>query len=510
VPTPQPPLQARPSPRPLDWPPIIERLRALAAGAGAPLYLVGGTVRDAFLGRPLHDVDLVTPGDGVEIARGLADALGGAFYPLDAERRVGRVVLAAGEGERLLIDVARYRADTLEGDLRARDFTINAAAVDLAGDLQSVIDPLGGLGDLAAKHLRLCAPDAVANDPSRALRAVRQSVQFGLRMAPETSQAVRRDGQQLTRISAERLRDEFITILAGPRPAAALRVLDALNLLELIVPEIVPMRNLAQSPPHAATLWEHVLAVVDHLEMVLAVIAPTRDDNLAAQAGLAVVVSELRPFCDGLRAHLAKTWPDDRPMRALIMLAALLHDIGKPDTQTVDDDGHMHFFGHDQSGAAMAEARCQALRLSRAEGRRVARVVQHHMRPMMLANAEQVTPRAIYRFFRDAREAGVDVCLLSLADYLGTFGVTLDLEHWSGFARVVATLLDGYFQKFGEVVQPPTLLTGDDIKRELGIPQGPEIGRLLHALREAQAAGEVTSREAALAFVAHQQSVNHE
>ncbi len=492
---------AKPSPRPLSWPPEVERLRALLADAGAPVYLVGGTVRDALLGRPVKDIDLATPGDGLQIARRAADDLGGAFYPLDAERSVGRVVLDRAEG-RLLIDVARFRGKTLEADLRARDFTVNAMAVDLAGDPDAVFDPSGGLEDLRARRLRLCAPTSIADDPTRALRAVRLSIALGLRMEPETREAVRRDGARLVEISAERVRDEFMAMLQGPKPAAALRALDALDLMDLIVPEVAAMRGLEQSSPHAYTLWEHTLRVVEQMDAVLKIISAERTDNTAAQAALGIAVMQLDHYRADLQAHLAQPWPDGRTMRGLLMLGALLHDIGKPGTKTVQDEGRTRFFNHDRIGAAMAEARCQALRLSRHEVRRVASVVHYHMRPMMLANEPKISGKAVYRFFRDAQDGvGVDVCLLALADYLGTVGVNLNLEDWSHYIEVVAMLLGAYFQRRRQVVEPPPLLTGHDIQAALGLPAGPRVGQLLEALREAQASGEVGTREEALAFI---------
>jgi putative nucleotidyltransferase with HDIG domain len=505
-------VESKPSPRPLRWPAEVERLRELLTEGSAPVsataeravYLVGGTVRDALLGRPSHDIDLVTPGDGLRMARRVADALGGAFYPLDAARGVGRVLFVRPQpqGERLLIDIARFRGASLEADLRGRDFTVNAMAVDLAGSLQAVLDPLGGLEDLQSRRLRLCAPSAIADDPARALRAVRQSMALGLRIDRETRAAIRRDGCCLAACSAERVREEFIAILEGPKPAGALRALDALGVLEAVVPEVAAMRGLEQPSPHAFTLWEHTLHVVDSLDRVLAVIEPDRTDSTAAAVGLGMIAPQLDRFRADLQAHLAQTWPDDRQTRGLLMLSALLHDVGKPQTQAIDENGQVRFFGHALVSAELAETRARALRLSRSEVQRVATIVRYHMRPMMLTREPKVTRRAIYRFFRDTDgEAGVDVCLLALADHLGTAGVALDAEEWGRYVGVAATLLEAYFRKRSQVVEPPALLTGKDIISALGIPQGPQIGRLLEALWEAQASGEVSTRDEALSFV---------
>lgn len=493
-------------PGPLLWSDEIDRIRDHLPPSALPVYLVGGTVRDALLGRPLHDIDLATPSDGLKLARKLGNALDGAFYPLDRERGTGRVVLWREDGSRLILDVAEFRvrageARTLESDLRARDFTVNAMAVDLAGDLQRVHDPTGGLKDLRNKRLRICAPDAIACDPTRALRAVRYSMALGLHMDKATREAVRRDGQKLLKVSAERVRDAFLGILGGPRPAGALRVLDALDLLALVVPETKALKGESQSPPHVYDVWEHTLSVVGHLDNVLNLLAPVRDDNLGARAGLAVIVSELHPFREDLRAHLATEWPEERSMSSLLILAALLHDAGKPEARSVGEDGKIHFYGHERIGAEMAEGFGQTLRLSRAEARRLGRIVRHHMRPLQLANEPKVTGRAIHRFFRDTKVAGVDICLLSLADYLGTTGMVTNLIEWSHHVAVVKKLLEGYYQKYAQVIKPAPLLSGKDIKRALDIPAGPEVGRLLRTLTEAQAEGEINTREEALAFI---------
>jgi len=138
--------------RPLIWHPFVEALRE-AVPARFNAYLVGGTVRDAYLGRPIHDVDLATPGDGRPLARAIADAFAGDYYPLDAERGIGRAIVR-WDSERLIVDVAQFRGEDLLADLRGRDFTVNAMAVPLHGDLGHVIDPLGGLADLDLKRLR--------------------------------------------------------------------------------------------------------------------------------------------------------------------------------------------------------------------------------------------------------------------------------------------------------------------------------------------------------------------
>ena len=297
------------------------------------------------------------------------------------------------------------------------------------------------------------------------------------------------------------MRDEFLALLAGPRPTRGLRALDALDLLVLIVPEVEAMRDVPQSPPHHYDVWQHTLETVHALEGILHTISPQRTPSSAAQAGLGMLVYYLDRFRGQLQAHLAQRWPDERSHVGLLMLTALLHDSAKPATRSVDADGRIRFFGHDQIGAALIADRAAALRLSRAEIARMEAIVRHHLRPHLLAQEPSLTRRAIYRFWRDCGPAGVDVCLLALADYLAMVGPTLLPEAWGRYLERIGALLEGYFTE-GEarVTALPTLLDGNDLIRSFNLPPGPRIGTLLELIREAQAAGEIATPEEALAL----------
>jgi tRNA nucleotidyltransferase (CCA-adding enzyme) len=182
--------------RPLRWPDAVLEIAALLADETVPIYIVGGAVRDAMLGRLVKDLDLATPGDAIAIAKRIANSfLGGALFVMDRERGVARAIIETMYGP-LNVDVARFRGeaqDSLLADLRDRDFTLNAMAVDLQGDLSLVIDPLGGEGDIAKKVVRRCRLGVVETDRVRALRAIRQSTQLRFRVEPETLAEVRGD-----------------------------------------------------------------------------------------------------------------------------------------------------------------------------------------------------------------------------------------------------------------------------------------------------------------------------
>ena len=225
---------------------ILAVLRELAADR--PVYLVGGAVRDQMLDRPAHDLDFVLPGETRGLARALANRLHGALYVLDEERDTTRVVLGAGgpADDRLLLDFASLRAADLEGDLRARDFTINAMAVDVANP-ERLIDPTGGLADLREGRVRASSPESLSNDPVRVLRAIRLALAFQFKIEPETLKLIRTAAPGLVGPSAERLRDELFRMLDGAQVSLAVRLLDQVGALEFVLPELAALKGVTQS-----------------------------------------------------------------------------------------------------------------------------------------------------------------------------------------------------------------------------------------------------------------------
>lgn len=493
------PLEQSP---PLALPPIFDRVRG-ALPEPERVCLVGGSVRDSLLHHPIHDLDFVVEGDGLSLAREVARRVGGAFYPLDEERGTGRVVVLE-EDERFYLDFAQLRGDSLTTDLAARDFTINAMAVSLTPP-ERLIDPMGGQADLKAKVLRMCRPTSFADDPVRILRAIRLAAQLDFRLERSTREAARAASRVLLNVSAERMRDEFIRVLGGRRPAASLRALDALGALVAVVPEAAALKGVTQSPPHLYEVWEHTLMVVDKLEALLAVLGRTHDVDAASEFALGYAAARVGRYRRQLSDHLEQELSFGRSTRSLLFFSALLHDIAKPLTRTVEPEasgatsgGRIRFFNHEEAGAMIARQRATALRLSVEEVGRIVVTVAAHMRPVWLSQEAAVTRRAIYRFFKATGAAGVDVCLLTLADLLGTRGIELGQEEWTSRVDTVVALLEAYFFQLDAVVRPAPLITGDDVINELSLRQGPRIGEILEAVREAQAAGEVTTREEAL------------
>ncbi len=466
----------------------VALVRRLALARNLPALLVGGAVRDALLDHAPHDFDFAVQGDAVALGRAVANAMDAAFYVMDTERGTARVIRqgsGGGEpGSGLIYDFARCRGEGWREDQLDRDFTINAIGIDLI-DLERV-DTTAGLPDLQAGVIRAVAPTSIQNDPVRALRAVRLAHQFGMTIAPATLDLIRSAGDALLQPSAERLRDALFEIFELPQATPAIQQLDELGLLARLFPEIEPMRKQPQSAPHRFTVLEHTWWVMRTLD------AEMRDGRLEMLDGSPILDSQ------SLISHLQS--PVTSFSRAALMrYAALLHDCAKPKTVSEDAEGRIHFYGHEALGAEMSAARSRALRLSGDEASFVKTLIANHMRPNQMARMPAPpTPRALYRFFRDAGETAPLLALFAIADCAGKRGDATTVEDCAPSRRIAALLLERYYNRFEPAAAPPPLITGRDLL-EMGMQPGRRVGEVLEALREAQMAGEIHSRDEALA-----------
>ncbi len=456
-------------------------------------YMVGGAVRDRLLGRAIHDYDVAVPADALRLGRGLADALGGAYVTLDDEQPTARVLLAEDQ-----VDVAQWRGDSLESDLALRDFTVNAMAVPLdawADAEPLILDPTGGRADLVARLIRATSENSFRHDPARLLRAPRFAAQLDGRIEPQTETWLRRDVPLLPNVSPERIRDELLRCLMLPGASGIVRHLDDLGLLPHVLPEVSELKGVTQRPPHTLDVYGHSLAALTQIEAILGAL------DLGGVTGESKVAEALAPYREPLRAHLLEEPVVGRPRWSLLKLVALLHDIGKPATRS-ERNGVVHFYRHEEVGEAMIGRVARRLRLSSRETAWLQRVVRHHLRPLFLSDQAAPSHRALYRFFRDLGDAAPDVLLLSIADnrakgaYAEVPNAPRGDEPVLRFAADAMQLL--YAEETPPVVAPPPLITGRDLIEGLHLPPGKQIGDLLEKVREAAAAGEVTTRDEAL------------
>lgn len=456
---------------------LFDEIRPVLQQIDIPIYLVGGAVRDALAGVESNDLDFAVERDGIRTAFRVGNALGVPAYPMDEERDVGRVML---KDANTTLDFARYRAGSLEADLRDRDFTVNAIGMGLDG---SLVDPTGGVDDLTNRVVRQTHSAAIQNDPVRGLRAIRLAVGYRCIMEPETAVQVRKSADWLERSSAERNRDAFLKLISLPRPDQAIRQLLQYGLLHALLPEIAALESLAQGDPHFERVLDHTISVLHWLPQIE---VRYQDEPILAE-------------------HFGRAVDGDVTGWQLLRLGALFHDVGKTATRMVEN-GKIEYFDHEAVGSKVAAKRLRALKFSREAVQHVAKAVGGHGRPSALSHERKVSGRATYRFFNALGSAGLDACLISLADN-ASFRVRLDdPDGMDDIECTVDKLLQRYVKEYDKVIAPPPLVKGEDVIA-LGVPPGREIGRLLALVRENQAAGEITTREDALTFIRENMNV---
>ena len=470
-------------------------------------FVVGGYLRDCLLSRPpSSDLDLAVNGDAQAVSRQLADHLSANFVAVNPQRGVFRVTSAGSSHELksgLLtawsIDLKGFPGEITE-DLASRDFTIDAMALpldELLNDTwaESIVDPFNGQRDLVGKCIQAVASGVFEEDPARLLRSVRLASQLGFRLDPNTATLVRKHAALVERTSGERLRDEFLNILSLDGARVHLEVLDRLDLLCRVIPELALTKGVDQPQVHYWDVWGHTMHCVEEAEFV------TKGHRNSP-------VYMFVPWTPESEAHFSKEAADGHTRATLLKLAALFHDIAKPQTKTVEPNGEIdgepkfrtRFFGHSELGASTAEERLAQLRMSSRGIGLISKMVEHHLRPNNISDGNELpTARAVHRYYRDVGEAAVDTVYLAIADYLATNGPSLSLEHWSDHARMMGHILQVGTQQ--PVPKGPNrLLNGHDLMKHLGVEPGPLIGQLLETVIEAQAAGEIKTWEEALAL----------
>ena len=473
---------------------LLDRLRSHYAQLGIDAYLLGGFVRDTLLHRTSFDIDLAVSGDAEQQAHGIADAMGGTFVVLDSERGIYRVAAITPDDGRWTVDIATLQGN-IEDDLRRRDFTVDALAVRLADTgvpyaEWSVIDPTGGLDDLTSKTLRLTGPTVLADDPLRLIRAVRIAVQTGFDIETETADAVREQVGLLSTVSAERVREELLTILSLPGVWRSVGLMDKLGLMDQVLPELTPARGVEQPKEHHWDVFDHSLHCADFAERVL---DPAFRENDPA--------GKFIPWSPWLTEYFDEEYADGHTRATYLKLAALLHDVAKPETKAVQPDGRVRFLGHPVKGAATSEKILKRLRASSKATEAIRVMVDQHLRPSQLAQkGEMPTSRAVYRYYRDVGDVAVDTLYLCMADYLAARGPDLNLEDWARHCdRMRFTLQDKRVQEAPERRQ--RLLTGHDLMALFNLQPGPELQPILDMVQEAHAAGEANTKEEALTMV---------
>lgn len=475
-------------PIPEDLLALMQRVHVCARAQGLTCYLVGGLIRDQLLGRHSRylNIDLMVERGALALCQTIAEQLSGAYVLLDEALGSARVVLPMAQ-DRLELDISDARGPTLEEDLRRRDFTINAIAIALEDWLchpsppHPLIDPLKGVEALSRKQLLPCFPRTFEEDPVRILRAFRFVVQLGCTLDPAATPLIKNAVSLLPRVAGERLRDELMAMCETDHAHVAFQSLNALGVLDVLCPELSVGRGVEQGGYHHLDVLGHQLETVAQADRIL---------------------TDFAEFSEALRqpmaAYCAQSLVERRSRKALIKLAGLLHDIGKPSKRTVESDGEIWFLGHEHAGVPLAAAIVDRLRLSTRESQMVCALVLHHLRPGFLSREPQLTRRAIYRFFKELGDHGPSCLLLWWSDRMATRGPQSRLDQLDQQRSRLEELLHAYFFQAEEVVKPQRLIDGHQLMRTFGLTSGPRIGALLAAIEEAQAEGRIHTVEEAM------------
>jgi poly(A) polymerase len=344
------------------------------------------------------------------------------------------------------------------------------------------VDPTGGRADLAARRLRMVSPAAFAADPLRVLRLPRFACELALDAEPATINAAAEHATGLAQVAAERVFAELKRIVASSDPIAGIELMERVGAIDVVLPELAALAGVEQSAYHHLDVYQHTLAVLGETVQLerdpVAVFGP--------EHGAAVAALLAEPLADELTRGTA------------LRFGALFHDIAKPQTRAVSEEGRISFLHHDAQGAELTRAILARLHASERLRAHVAALTRHHLRVGFLVKERPLPSRTQYRYLKACEPVEVDVTLLSVADRLATRGRRSDeavAKHLT-----LARELIGPALAWREHGPPPPLVRGDELADALGIARGPALGRLLAALEEAAYAGEVTTRDDAVAY----------
>lgn len=477
---------------------ILIRVRDFLAQEKIDAYLVGGYVRDALLDRPTRDIDIAVSASAPEAAQKVAAALNARYVLLDEINEIARVVLVEGYSAqgRWHLDFSTIR-EGIEENLSHRDFTIDALAIDLkeleAASTARLIDPFQGKKDLEKGIIRAVSGAAFEDDPARLLRAVRLAAEYGFAIEQWTEALIQSQAQLISQVAGERVREELCRLLSVRSAAPFLYYLDRLGLLTAIFPELTATKGVEQPIEHYWDVFQHSIETVAALERLLQSEGPLQEDAVLSAV----------PRIPGLRQHFEEEVSHGVSRFVSSKLAALLHDIAKPQTKSTEPNGRARFLGHTKQGAAMAGDILQRLRFSNKEIKTVQKIIESHLRLWQIGGEGKPTHRAVYRFFRDTEEASIDILFLTLADFLAAQGPDLDMTEWQQHCQMIEYIWSEHEKEEARIV-PQKLIDGHDLIDIFRLEPSPIIGQLLEAVREAQGVGEVTTREEALAFARRQ------
>ncbi len=468
---------------------LIEALLGVEKESDNSFYLVGGTVRDWLMGEVPKDLDFAVKCGAIASCHMLTVHLGGGVVvPLGRqEDEAGRVVWRG-----LTVDIASFRsnAESIEEDLKMRDFTINAMAVSLAdltdkGRGPKLIDPLGGKDDLENNILRGCEHGFV-DDPLRMLRGYRLSASFGFVIDLHTQLELKRHREKIENVSAERISYELNCIMDSNAAYGAMKNMAESGLLWHIIPELQKGVGLDQPGSHHLDVFYHSLETLKCMERIL--VNP-------------------ESFFPGCSAQLLQ-YLEREDVRRCLKWAALFHDLGKPAVYNIahDKGGRITFYNHDLVGKRLFMEVARRLRWSTHDSSMVASLIEMHMHPFHLCNVqrrEEVSRRACLKLCKKAGENLKGLFLLAMADSLASRGDKAPEAMEKELVDLFCTLQEIIDHIIEPVLTGPRLLAGNDLIEIFHLEPGPAFSAILNELEIARVEGMVHDRQDAIDWVSN-------
>jgi tRNA nucleotidyltransferase/poly(A) polymerase len=444
------------------------------SASGTRVYLVGGAIRDLLLGRPAKDLDFVQPHGSIQLAKAVSRRMHGAMYTLDDVRHSARVILRQGEQDEQVLDFTSFIGENLEEDLHQRDFRINAMALDLDAPEQ-LIDPLGGANDLEDGLLRLCGPDSLSSDPLRVLRGVRLISSLNLEYGFEITAAMRVATKNLGLVSGERIRDELFKCLVVQNFKAAIKLLGEFGILDQL-----RLLTFGEDPPEPQLHGQNSKLLTAMTGLKKSLLDLENKDK--SQLKLILGEKHLETYQSILEAPLQ----GGRKRGHLLLLCSLIlhiHPLFDP-----VQSGEVHLFP-----GVFSEQIAQALLTGQKEKAYFQSVSGGFLR---LADLSASKPGKLdyYRFFRDFGSYGLDSALLAMVE-----GETKG-DKFLFSPEILQEVFYTWFEEHAQVVNPPRLVDGSQLQRELSVGPGSHIGHLLESIREQQVLGKVNTTAEAIAY----------
>ena len=479
-----------------DADPFCRMLLQMAPDAAEPIYLAGGAIRDLLAGREVADWDFTGAG-AMQMAHQFAQANATGVISLHEDQPTARVAVWDDNSQcHATFDFCQLRGDTIRDDLAARDFSINAIACNMTA--LEILDPLEGIEDLRNRIIRTPAAENLAADPLRCLRAYRFMAQLGFTIEPQTRAWIRQYAVGLNDIAGQRIGYELRKLLYPPRVSETMAAMDEDAVLAVILPELEEGRDMPQPAMHHLNVREHILESVAQMEALI--IDPT--------GALPASLNQLENYLTRI---------DVPPM---LLMGALLHDIGKPRCFSRDDTDRIRFKGHGEVGAEMARQILQRFAWPKRMRHTITVFVHHHLRPLLLAAMHQdgevedehtestITMSALRRLFRLVEGHVLGFAALAIADSRAAMGPAATPRYQTEVEFILDDMVRRYFEYQREQKEPHRpLLTGNDLIAA-GYEPGPLFSEILEVVADAHADGDIHTRQEALQ-VARRVAKNH-